>query len=61
VPGHGRIEHVLAMALECSQRAGLVGSHQARVTDDIGHEDRCQSAVGLHIVGHCRFVVDNAR
>ena len=51
VGGDGWVEDGLSVPLQSSQSARLVGSHQSRIADHIGREDRRQFAVNAH-VGH---------
>ena len=51
VGGDGWVEDGLSVPLQSSQRARLVGSHQARIADYIGREDCRQFAVDAS-VGH---------
>ena len=53
--GDSRVEDGLSVPLQSSQRARLVGPHQARIADHIGREDCRQFAVDA-CVGHEEWV-----
>ena len=51
VGGDSRVEDEFPVPLQSSQRARLVGFHQARIADHVGRKDRRQFAVDA-FVGH---------
>jgi hypothetical protein len=53
VGSNGRGKDGFAVPLQCGECAGLVGRHEPRVTDNVGCEDRRQSAVDAFASDQC--------